>query len=144
MVSLLICWKKYLNRGKVDTVKDTPELSQGLLSSTINTISTEKEHDQSHRRFPSFSPQTSDITIDGSRQYTSISKQETYPIFTLNTDADISAEALISKIDKIVKIGKMTEIRFSEVDERFSLLVNQNLAMQNDIEKLKSSQTARN
>ena len=141
MVNLLICWKKHINRGKVDTVKDTPELSQGLLSSTINTISTEKEHDQSHRRFPSFSPQTTYITIDGSRQYTSISKQETYPIFTLNTDADLSAEALISNI---VKIGKMTEIRFNEVDERLSLLVNQNLVMQNDIEKLKSSQTARN
>ena len=144
MVSLLIFWKKYFNRDKVDTVKDTPELSQGLLSSTINTISAEKEHIQSHRRFPSFLPQASGITIGGSRQYTSISKQETYPIFTLNTDADLSAEALISKIDNIVKNGKMTEIRLSEVDERFSLLVNQNLAMQNDIEKLKSSQTARN
>ena len=144
MVSLLICWKKYLNRGKVDTVKDTPELSQGLLSSTINTISTEKEHDQSHRRFPAFLPHTSGTTIDGSQQYTSIAKQETSPIFTLNTGADLYAEARISKIDKIDKIGKMTEIRFSEMDERLSLLVNQNLAMQNDIEKLKSSQTARN
>ena len=141
MISLLICWKKYFNREKVDTIKDTPELSQGLLSSTINNISAEKEQIQSHRRFPSFSPQTSDIMIDGSRQYTSISKQETSPVFTLNTDADLSAEALISQIDKI---GKMTEIRFNEVDERLSLLVNQNLSMQNEIEKLKSSQTARN